>query len=134
VAYAIATVARPPLRLILSGNSVWQAYEQVQQAQLNRALIAAAKQNDAEAVISLLAKGADVKARDLPPDTRSFWQRLWDRLRGKQTQKGYAPSVLLVAMDVRGGTGEYPEENVALVSALCFPALERPHRRRCQPT
>src|SRR5579884_43621 len=73
-------------------------YRQVQQEKANTALIAAAKNNDTTRVIAALKEGADANARDLPPDTRSFWQRLWDGLRGRRRRTEEAPTALLVAL------------------------------------
>src|SRR5689334_14294302 len=87
------------------------------QEQLNRALIAEIKRQDAQGVITLLAEGADVNARDVPPDTVPIWRRLWDNWRGRKRPIKPAQSALLVAVQGVPGTGIAPE-NLPIVRAL----------------
>jgi ankyrin repeat protein len=106
------------------GLSVAQAFREGRQQALNRALIAAIKNNDAKAVITALAKGANPNARDLQPDHRSAWQRLWDSLQRKRLQTDDAPTALLVALEMHLDVNlvkyqdVFPPENVPLVTAL----------------
>jgi uncharacterized protein len=65
----------------------------------------------------LLAKGADANAKDLPPDTRRVWQRVWDSIRGKKLPIQPAQSALLLA--VQGPPeGDAARENLPIVKAL----------------
>jgi ankyrin repeat protein len=99
------------------GVSVAEAFRQGRQQAANRTLIAAIKKNDAKAVTTTLAKGADPNAKDLPPDPRGVWQRVWDSLRRKRLQTGDAPTALLVALEMNDDL-EFPPENVPIVKVL----------------
>src|SRR5438128_1807657 len=85
--------------IIIVGLPVLLTWRAVRQERLDRALIAAVVKDDAPAVVSLLAQGADANARDLPPDTRSFWRQMLDRLRGRDNQQPSAQSALFLASD-----------------------------------
>jgi ankyrin repeat protein len=98
----------------MSGNKV---YRELRQPELNHALIAAAKRGDTAAVVSLLREGADPNARDLPPDARSMWLRLWDRIRGKTSPTEDGPAALLVALSANK-RNQFPPENVPLAKVL----------------
>jgi ankyrin repeat protein len=106
------------LLLVLSlCRSVAQAFREGRQQTLNRALITAIKKNDANAVIALLAKGADANAEDLLPGHQSAWQRIWDSLRQKHVSLADTPTALLVTLKINDA-GTFPPENVPLVKAL----------------
>src|SRR5579871_2411587 len=77
----------------------WLSYCQIRQARLDHALIAAIQQNNTVIAVSLLAQGANPNARALPPDNRSFWQRLLDNLRARHHPIGQAPSALMMALN-----------------------------------
>src|SRR5689334_516208 len=82
------------------------AHRQKEQEKANAALNAATKNNDTAGVIAALNRGADANARDLPPDTRSFWKRIWEGLQGKHRESEQAPTTLLVALMSREGYQE----------------------------
>lgn len=104
------------LSLPALGMTVKKVYRDVRLTELNASLIAALKKNNASSVVSLLSQGADPNSREIPPDPRSQWQRLWDRLRGKPTPSGDGPTALLVALKPVESTT--PPENVPLIKAL----------------
>src|SRR5579872_6217180 len=95
--------------LILVVLPVWQTYRRLRQQRLDHALITAIKMNNTAEAISLLAEGANANTQDTPPDTRPLWLQFWDSLPGKHRPLASGPSALLVAMDVRPDTGEYPQ-------------------------
>jgi ankyrin repeat protein len=85
------------LLLVTLGIAASTVYREVRQPDLNRALIAAVKKNDTSKANALLSEGADPDPKDIPPDKRSMWLRLWDRIRGKPLQPANEPTALLVA-------------------------------------
>jgi len=103
--------------LVPFGVAVKKVYRELRQPELNSALIAAIKRNDTVLVMALLGQGADANARDLPPDTRSQWGRLWDYLRRKPPPRVEGTSALFVAMPWLD-EGRVPVENVPLIRAL----------------
>jgi ankyrin repeat protein len=103
--------------LILFGMAGRNMYRELRQPELNAALIAAVKKNDTAATISRLQDGADPNARDLEPDTRSLWERLSDRFRGKPPRTNRGNSVLFVALPTPL-RNSVPSENIPLVEAL----------------
>ena len=58
------------------------------------ALIAAIKTDNFEAAQKLLADGANPNSRDLPPDTRTLWQKFLNVLRPVPPENRAAPSAL----------------------------------------
>src|SRR5689334_3078743 len=80
------------------GVPVLLTWRAVRQARLDRALIAAVKENNTQSVVSLLAQGADANARNVPPDTRPFWRQILTRLRRIQPQERPSYPALLVAL------------------------------------
>jgi ankyrin repeat protein len=75
-------------------------WRQVRQQDLDRALIAAIKQNDTPAAIALLDQGANANATDKPYEPMTFKSLLadfWNRLKGKRQKEneGYDPALLL---------------------------------------
>jgi len=96
----------------LVGGLGWTVYTPIRQERLNRALIAAIKQNDTKQTLSLLAEGANPNVRDEPPQHLSLWRLLLDTLRGKRPAPSTAPTALLLACSW------YPHDNPLLVKAL----------------
>jgi hypothetical protein len=69
--------------LIVSGSLPgWISWREVRQHRLNQALVAAARHHQTQAVIQLLAQGADANARDMGANPVSVWRLILDRLRG----------------------------------------------------
>jgi hypothetical protein len=87
------------------------------QMQLDAKLIDAIKNQDTPAAIALLKQGANPNARDIPPDTRPAWKKLWDSLPGhRHPNMGFQTALLLT---VQGPPGTGPaRENLPLVKAL----------------
>ena len=101
---------------VFLGSSARNLYRKVRQPEMNRALIDAVKKDNAAGVISLLAAGANPNAKEIPPNTRSLWLLLWDRLRGKPLPRELGPTALVVALE--SNTAGWPPENVPMVTAL----------------
>jgi len=108
------------LFLVPLGVAGKKVYLELRQPELNRVLIAAVKKNDTTAVVALLAQGADPNAGDLPPEHRSVWLKLWDRLRRKPflVSDGQTAMSAAVAPRFIGEDYVYPPENVPLMKAL----------------
>lgn len=85
-----------PLAALIGGLG-WTIYAPVRQDRLNRALIAAIKNNDTEKTLAMLTEGADPNARDDLPQHLSLWQLFLNRLQGKRPAPSAAPTALLVA-------------------------------------
>jgi len=98
------------------GIAVKKVYWEFGRTDRNSRLIAAIRKNDTAKVVSLLAQGADANAGELPPDLRSFQQKLGDVLRGKSSSQGKARSALLVALEPIESIP--PTKNIALINAL----------------
>jgi len=90
------------------------------QERMERQLIQAVKRQDASAVLSLLAHGADANAQDKPPDPRPVWRILLDRLQGKRSPPSQAPTALLVALasEPEPSAGSVHVETAPLIRAL----------------
>jgi|SRR5579871_43145 len=101
----------------LVGGLGWLVYAPVRQERLNRALIAAIKQNETKKAIALLAEGADANARDTLPMNQSLWRLLLDRLRGKRPAPSTAPTALWVAC-CWSLEDNSPRDNATMVKAL----------------
>lgn len=77
------------------------AWREIRQINLDRNLILAIKHNNAPLVVSLLKAGASANTRDVPSDTRPFWQIMRDTMqRRKRTLDTASPPALLVALQV----------------------------------
>ena len=108
----------------LMGCLGWNAPSTTHQDQLNRALIAAIKQNDPDKALVLLVQGADPNARDEPTQNPSPWS---DKLGGKPPAPSKAPTALLLALgsyfDLTSGRIHFiprgfPYNNFPLIEAL----------------
>jgi hypothetical protein len=99
------------------GATIWR---QVRQKRLNRALIAAVKRTDDQAVVSLLNLGADANCRVDPPHRSAWWEELLQWVRDRRLRASHAPTPLLIALHSRRHAGpfSYPPENIALIGAL----------------
>ncbi len=85
--------------LLIVGLFVRTVLVGIRQVAKDRALIAAAKQEDASAIMRLLDEGADANAKDLPEDTRPFWRVCWDLLSHRHAQtEDKTPTVLLMIL------------------------------------
>jgi len=104
------------LALLVAGMG-WMVYAPVRQERLNRALIVAIKHNDTQAVLALLAKGADPNARDEPLQHFFFWRLLLDKLQGKRPIPSTAPTALLLACYWNENHTKSPD-NTILVKGL----------------
>ncbi|HLK60932.1 MAG TPA: ankyrin repeat domain-containing protein [Chthonomonadaceae bacterium] len=96
---------------------VWLVYAPIRQEKLNRALIAAIKNNDTQKALALLADGADPNSRDEPPQHLSLWRLLLDDLRGKRPALSDAPTALFLACS-GSQRDTQPPDNPILVKAL----------------
>jgi|SRR5579884_815691 len=85
------------------------AYREIQQQKLNHALIAAIKQNDTQAALTLLAQGADPNSRDEPAPQLSLWRLLLDRLQGKHPASSDAETCLQIALEIHAADSNYPD-------------------------
>ena len=88
--------------LLLAAPSIWLA-RQHHLLTLNRELIAAIKQSDAQRVESLLAAGADPNTRDTLVKHQSILQRLHDLVHPPPPD--LSPTALAAALDVQGKLG-----------------------------
>ncbi len=80
---------------IITGLVAWTVMRELRQEAKDRALIAAVKQEDANAVVHLLNEGADANAKYLPKDARPFWRVCWDMLQRRRQGEG-APTALMI--------------------------------------
>jgi ankyrin repeat protein len=71
------------LLVVVIGTPLWRSYRKVRQKQRDHALIEAVKRKDTSAVLSLLDQGADVRARDTPPEQGSVWHQIVENLPGQ---------------------------------------------------
>ena len=68
--------------------------DEIETREHDRALIAAIKADNLEAAQDLLADYANPNARDLPPDTRTLWQKFLNVLRPAPPEDRAAPSAI----------------------------------------
>ena len=111
------------LLAVLVGSLGWLTYREIRQEKLNRALIAAIKQDDTETVLDLLDQGANPNAREEAPQHLSLWQMVLDKFRGKHPARSTAPTALLTALEWHVAKDpsyapEFPPENLRLIKAL----------------
>ncbi|HLK60934.1 MAG TPA: ankyrin repeat domain-containing protein [Chthonomonadaceae bacterium] len=113
---------------VMIGGLGWITNATLRQEHLNRALIAAIKENNSRKALTLLDEGADPNARDNPQVPPSFLQMLMLLLR-RHYQDTDRPTALLLALGVRvefdthknstAMSGSPDKDNLQIVQALC---------------
>jgi ankyrin repeat protein len=108
--------------ILLIGVPGWLICRQLRQDSLDKALIAALRNNDAFEAIHLLHQGANANARYELPDPRTPWQRLLDSFEGKPKPQPDRPTAtaLLIALKVLDNDKglPYTHTDTALLKAL----------------
>lgn len=98
-----------PLALLTA--ILWRAtYQEVRQARINQALIAAAHNGDADAVSALLEEGADANAREQPVPSISFKRMVYELLRRRNSSQA-GQTALLAAMNGLSEHHRKPQAN-----------------------
>ena len=105
----------PLVCLLVTG---WKYQAEAAQENRNQALIAAVRANDPGAVTRLLAGGANPNCREIPPDTRTFWQKITRFLHPVATDAPLMPSALQCAVQNNVNAPEIWENSFAILQAL----------------
>ena len=93
---------------------------EINRRKLDCTLIAAIKGDKPDEAIRLLANGANANARDIPPDTRTFWQKVREIWRPVRRDETVYPSALTLALrhDLTTANPNAPETSFQLIKAL----------------